>query len=245
MSLFGSSRVIFPFHTTVTAHLTSPETQTSQRGSAGVLFAFHSALALSSPSLPLHTPRRAKEARLVFFLLSTQPLSLALFLRTHRRVLLACLVFLYFPHTSLLALPLHTPRGALLARLAFFLLFMQPSSLALPLHTHSRVLLAHLVFFCFPHSQTSQHGSSGVINACLTSPHTQMSLNWLVWCSFCFPHIPRRSPYLSIHTQMSLIGSSGVLLLSMQPTGVVNARLTSPHTPHRSLPYLFTHTDEP
>jgi hypothetical protein len=39
----SSSGVLSAFHTPLVAHLTSPHTQTSQRGSSGVLFAFHTA----------------------------------------------------------------------------------------------------------------------------------------------------------------------------------------------------------
>jgi len=54
-------------HGVVGARLISPHTgtQTSLFGSSGVLFAFHTtAMASSSSTLPLHTPRRASLARL-------------------------------------------------------------------------------------------------------------------------------------------------------------------------------------
>jgi hypothetical protein len=53
---------------------------------------------------------------------------------------------------------------------------------------------------------------------------------------FCFPHSPRRSPYLSTHPDKPL-GSSGVHSAFHTP---LVARFTSPHTP-RCSHYLSTH----
>jgi hypothetical protein len=168
-SLFGSSGVLFAFHTSMASSsstlpqtsssgiiftcFTSPHIWTSLIDSSGVNFAFHTVIVLSLPALPLHTSRRASLARLVlFFAFNTSssptiPLhtaivssSPALPLHTSRRASLARLVLFFAFHTSSSpTIPLHTPRRAPLAHLA-------SSSPALPLHTSRRASLAHLVF---------------------------------------------------------------------------------------------------
>ena len=70
--------------------------------------------------------------------------------------------------------------------------------------------------------------------------HTPRRASWLILCSFCCPHTPRHSSYLSTTHPDDPIGSSSVL--SALHTTVVH--LTSPHTP-RHLFYLSTHQDEP
>jgi len=134
-------------------------------------------------------------------------------------------------HTPLFTSP-HTQTSQT-ARLVFFLFSTHHSLLGLPLHTP---LVARL---------TSPQPSSLALHL-----HTPRRAKKLVWCSFCFPHTPRRSAYLSTHPDEpkrlvwcpfcfphSQIGQHGL-------SGIVIARLTSPHNRRRS-PYLSTHPDDP
>ena len=152
-------------------------------------------------------------------------------------------------HPWLLALPFHIYRQALLACLVFFLLSTHLVARLISPHTQtslfgsSSVLFAfrslpylsthpdepyRLVWcsFCFP---LSQHGLSGVVDACLTSPHTQTSFFGSSGVLFAF-HTPLVARLTFPHIQTSINGSSGVIFAF--------------HTP-RCSPYLSIHPDEP
>ena len=82
--------------------------------------------------------------------------------------------------------------------------------------------------FCFPRSQTSRHGLSGIVVTRLTSPHTQMSLLGSSGVLFAF-HTPHRSPYLSTHRD--------------GPYWLAWFSFCFPHN-RRRFPYLSTHPYE-
>jgi hypothetical protein len=137
------------------------------------------------------------------------------------------------------------------ARLVFILLSTHPS---LPLHTPRRAKQLVWCSFCSPHTTRcsdylSTHPSLLALH--LHNRHRSPYISThpdepkrLVWCSFCFPHTPRRSAYLSTHPDEpkrlvwcpfcfphSQIGQHGL-------SGIVIARLTSPHTRQASLARL-------